>query len=499
MGQSNIVLDENLGQGGEVGFVLDDNGYNSNAASAVVIKGGFDFWFTRGVCGVGGAEASQWYAHPCVELTNASSYLGTPTQIPGRVWFEHTSFTGGVGVQIDNLPQSALGGTSGGGNIFLTSTLHESNAASPIRVYLQGGAFAYNFNLIDVTIADQINGIHQPVLEMTGSTNVIHAKLEKSNGIGNPTLFSSTSSAVGAPVCINNFAVGCGPVPNTNISGANVQMDGGIVSTLDGGSIGYLMSTPAAPASCVVSAGGSVPVTTGLQYYIVAADRSPISFTPFAGMTTISPACTVNTTSGNQTVTVTRPALPTGAFGWLVWRGTPGAIAEANMPFGCATPIPASTATFVDTFSFLCGTSAPPTNTAFLSGLNSSGMSTGSLAINGEALTASPRAEQNIFLPGALTSTWAGATWTLDKALTITRVQAQAKTAPSGCATNAVVRVTDGTTPINVTISGSANDSGVIAQNYAAGASLTVSVQTAASGCTTSPADVNVIVQHRMQ
>jgi len=40
----------------------------------------------------------------------------------------------------------------------------------------------------------------------------------------------------------------------------------------------------------------------------------------------------------------------------------------------------------------------------------------GSVTINGEAITASPRAEQNIFLPGALTTTWTGATWTLDKA-----------------------------------------------------------------------------------
>jgi hypothetical protein len=116
-----------------------------------------------------------------------------------------------------------------------------------------------------------------------------------------------------------------------------------------------------------------------------------------------------------------------------------------------------------------------------------------------ETFTASPRAEQNIFLPGALTSTWTGATWTNDKAVTITRIQVQAKTAPAGCTTNAIVRFTDGTTPVNVTISAAANDSGAISQNYAAGASLQVLVQTAAAGCTTSPADANVTVQYRMQ
>jgi hypothetical protein len=121
------------------------------------------------------------------------------------------------------------------------------------------------------------------------------------------------------------------------------------------------------------------------------------------------------------------------------------------------------------------------------------------LAISGEPVSASPRGEQNIFLPGALTSTWTGSTWTLDKGVTVTRMQVQTKTAPSGCSTNAVVRLTDGTTPVNLTISAAASDTGAIAQNYAAGATLTVSVQTAAAGCTTSPADANVSVQYRMQ
>jgi hypothetical protein len=121
------------------------------------------------------------------------------------------------------------------------------------------------------------------------------------------------------------------------------------------------------------------------------------------------------------------------------------------------------------------------------------------LAIGTETVSAAPRAEQNIFLPGALTSTWTGSTWTTDKAITVTRLQVQAKTAPAGCTTNAVVRVTDGAAPVNLTISAAANDSGAIAQSYAARAAVQVLVQTAAAGCTTSPADANVVVQYRMQ
>ena len=119
--------------------------------------------------------------------------------------------------------------------------------------------------------------------------------------------------------------------------------------------------------------------------------------------------------------------------------------------------------------------------------------------VNSETFSNNPRPVQTTFLPGALTSAWTGSTWTLDKAVTITRVQVQAKTAPSACTTNAIVQLTNGTAPVNVTISAAANDSGAIAQNYAAGAALTVAVQTAAAGCTTSPADANVIVQYRMQ
>jgi len=120
-------------------------------------------------------------------------------------------------------------------------------------------------------------------------------------------------------------------------------------------------------------------------------------------------------------------------------------------------------------------------------------------SIGGETISASPRAVYSAFLPGAITATWTGATLTLDKAITVTRVQVQAKTAPAGCTTNAVVRLSNGTINQDVTVSAVANDSGAISVNYAAAAALTIAVQTAAAGCTTSPADANVVVQYRLQ
>jgi len=59
--------------------------------------------------------------------------------------------------------------------------------------------------------------------------------------------------------------------------------------------------------------------------------------------------------------------------------------------------------------------------------------------------------------------------------------------------------LTDGTTAVNVTIAAAANDSGTITQDYAAGATLTRSVQTAAAGCTTSLAGANAVLQYKIQ
>jgi len=231
-------------------------------------------------------------------------------------------------------------------------------------------------------------------------------------------------------------------------------------------------------------------VGVGAHTYTVAA----IDFDGHA--TVASTAIVVTTTPGNQTVTLTGPAvLPAGAAGWNVYRDNSSINAS-----GCVTP-QFTTAGFVfnDTSSFPCSSGPPLIGDAGTAALSTNGVSAAKIRIGGESVSAAPRVEQNIFLPGVLTSTWTGSTWTLDKSITVTRVQVQAKTAPAGCTTNAVVRLTDGTTPVNVTVAAGANDSGAIAQNYAAAAAVTVSVQTAASGCTTAPADANVTIQYRMQ
>ena len=241
--------------------------------------------------------------------------------------------------------------------------------------------------------------------------------------------------------------------------------------------------------TCAVAAGGSVPVGTWTY------EVTPIWQDGGEGLPSLpSSGCT--TSSGNQTINVNWTALA-GAAGYNLYRSSGGGYARVNQA-SCAGP-QFTTTSFSDTFSFTCGTSAPGVGGGGPVSIGPNKVITPAITIGSETFSASPRSVENVFLPGALTTAWTGSTWTIDKAITVTRVEAQAKTAPAGCTTNAVVRLTDGTTPVNVTLSAAANSSGAITQNYAAGAALTIAVSTAAAGCTTSPADVNVTVQYKMQ
>jgi hypothetical protein len=107
----------------------------------------------------------------------------------------------------------------------------------------------------------------------------------------------------------------------------------------------------------------------------------------------------------------------------------------------------------------------------------------------------------NTFL-GYLTSTYTASTWTLDTAIKMTRIQAQAVVPPMACTSNAVLTVSDGT-PAGTTslaITGASSDSGPRAVNYAAGSTLTLKISTAAN-CPQGapPALVNTIVQYKAQ
>lgn len=82
--------------------------------------------------------------------------------------------------------------------------------------------------------------------------------------------------------------------------------------------------------------------------------------------------------------------------------------------------------------------------------------------------------------------------------ITVTRIQAQAQLVPSGCSTNAVIQITDGTSAgtRDLSLSSAANDSGVLSLNYTAGTPLKIGVLSPV-GCKVSPASVNIVVQYQ--
>jgi len=486
--QTGIYADNGSNGGGMAGLVVDDSevGGASGMSRPIVLKGGFDFFFHRGNCDSGGGT---FPVQPCLQLTNSSSALtaANPSQVPGRVVIDGMYFAGSA-IQMDDIPNSFF---SGGYYYQFRGSLFESGVNPFVRINFPGGGFTDQISFNDCLGADIVSGIGTPFVDASNSG--LRGVSWKDGYVvnGQPLLITTN---LGTPLA-TTLSVDHANTNNLgnanwfNIGGGFAELNGQIFSTFNSGRMIYQLGTPAAPG-VAVSAGGSVPLGN-IPYQITAVDAD--------GKETLAgPAANATVTSGNQTVTVTAPALPTGTVGWYPYRN--GARGNISVLTGsCTTAIPAATAQWVDTFGFTCGTSQPPLTSAGSSILSSSGISTYRFNLSGEPLTASPRGPFNAFLPGALTSTWTAQTWTLDKAITVTRVQVQAKTAPAGCTTNAVVRLSNGSTTQDVTISAAANDSGAIAKNYAAGAVLTLSVQTAAAGCATAPADANAVVQYKMQ
>lgn len=489
--QQTAVYADNVSSGSGVnGLVIDYVGAGCGAIPCrpYIMKGQFDFFFNGGVCSNSG---TIWSGVPCLEFTNSSSALtgANPASIPGRVMINGLYFAGGA-IQVDNLPNS---NSNGGRNYTIRNSLYESGLGPYMRVNTPNNQVdAHSYYNVDG--ADLALGVGTPFIDLSNSTNTQF--LSWTDGTISFTLEPLIVGCNGGAAA-TTIALSHGPtnyIGDSNCKWTNNGVGFGEVNGVAIGAFGangkflYRMATPSPAQSAAVSAGGSVPVGSRI-YTVTAVD-------PDGSQTVQSAAVTAVTTSGSQTVTVTLPAtFPAGAKGVNVYRD--GALVNAG---SCLSPqFTTPGGTYVDTFGFTCGASAPQFTGAGSSFLSSSGVSTYKATIGGEALTASPRAGQNVFLPGALTTAWTGATWTTDKAVTITRMQVQAKTAPSGCTTNAIVRLTDGATPVNLTLTAAANDSGPIAQNYAAGAALTVSVQTAASGCTTVPADASVVIQYKMQ
>jgi hypothetical protein len=159
------------------------------------------------------------------------------------------------------------------------------------------------------------------------------------------------------------YSLGGGTLSVTNYQNTNLEFTGT-------GKAYYAMTTPAVPASVVVSAGGSLKVGSNC-YAIFAYDKD-------GGWTINGPSTCVTTSSGQQTVTITRPTLPSNATGWNVTWFPPG----GGSSFLNCTAIPLATTTFVQSAAFGCGNPFNSYTTAGSANIGPTGVSGASVTTN---------------------------------------------------------------------------------------------------------------------
>lgn len=90
---------------------------------------------------------------------------------------------------------------------------------------------------------------------------------------------------------------------------------------------------------------------------------------------------------------------------------------------------------------------------------------------------------------------------TLNQAITVTRIDVSLQSTSggslTGCSTSPVIRVTDGSNNVNITLANGASAwTQTSTQAYASGATLSITQPTAGSGCTGAGVTVAVVVQY---
>lgn len=381
--QTAILTDSGADGGGTAGLVLDDVDISGSSFSRpLVFKAGFDYFIFRGNCQNG---TSVFNGIACVQLTNTSSAVTTtnPSQVPGRLKLKGLYFTG-AGVDIDCLPNNSGVAPT---DFEFDTTLFESAIAPFLRVNCTSGVFN-GITLRDVVEADSIVGYGTPVVDAQNGGNIFSVMWTGGSvGNANQPLFIAPSTAGGA-----NALVLDGPFNNLGntsfLSLSGQAMVGNTPISVFGSAGRLLYSMPApAPPSVVVSSGGGAPIGT-LAYQIVWVDVD-------GNFSSASGSVNAVTTTGNQTVTITPPAAPAGAVGYVPYRN--GTKANVSSLGSCNSIVPLNQS-FVDTFGFICGPVIPSFSTAGSATLGPNGLSGQQLRLTNNGNIASTN------FPGGLTA-----------------------------------------------------------------------------------------------
>jgi len=362
--QSCFVQDQD-NTGNNVVTITYDNVFmnGGNYAQPFKMGGGFGFIFRYG--GIGTA-ALGWGIPPSLWDVVDMGFGVYNQQLAGILEFDYTVMGGGEWL-FDTAGETGLLG--GVGNATFYQILNESSYYPSLR-------FNTSLNTINairierMSYADPVGGLSTPMVDLTNAPSLSNLRvIEPFCATGTQAFFS------GAPpggIQFVSGSSGCATglpstsaVINTGLLGAStVQTFSNVpVAVLGTGQFYFPMAAPSPPASAVVSSGGSVPVGVH-TYAITALDVN-------GKESTLGTSISATTTTGNQTVTLTPPALPAGAIGYKPYRD---GLLDNVTP--CSTAYISGAVPYVDTFVSECNNPPPSVNSAVSSSLNSSGIST---------------------------------------------------------------------------------------------------------------------------
>jgi hypothetical protein len=362
--QSCFVQDQD-NSGNNVTTVIYDNVYmgGGNYGQPLKMGGGFNFFFRYG--GIGTSPLA-WGIPPSLWDVVDMGFGAYSQQLAAIAEFDYTDMGGGEWL-FDTAGETGLiGGT---GHLSFYEVLNESSYYPSLR--FNTGINTINAIRIErMSYADPIGGLSTPMVDLTNVLTLSNIRvIEPFCATGTQAFFSG--APVGGIQFVSGYS-GCAtglpsstPVMVTGLSGSTIsETYANVPVALTGTSqVYYPMSVPAAPASAVVSTGGSVPVGTH-TYAITAIDVN-------GKETTLGTSISATTTSGNQTVTVAPPTLPAGAVGYKPYRD--GLLADITP---CSSAYILGATPYVDTFSAVCSNNPPSLNSGVTSSLNANGIAT---------------------------------------------------------------------------------------------------------------------------
>jgi hypothetical protein len=362
--QSCVVQDQD-NTGNNVTTITYDNVYigGGNYSQPFKLGGGFNFFFRYG--GIGTA-ALGWGIPPSLWDVVDMGFGAYSQQLGGIMEFDYADMGGGEWL-FDTAGQTGL--TGGTGHLSFYEVLNESSYYPSLR--FNTGINTINAIRIErMSYADPVGGLATPMVYLTNAPSMSNIRvIEPFCATGAQAFFSGASA--GGIEFVSGFS-GCATGLPSTAQVISIGLNGGStseffsnvpVAVLGTGQFYFPMAVPVAPASAVVSAGGSVPVGAH-TYSITAIDVN-------GKETTLGSSISATTTTGNQTVTLTPGTLPSGAVGYRPYRD---GLLDTVTP--CSTAFIAGAAPYVDNFATECNNSPPITNAAVTSSLNSSGIST---------------------------------------------------------------------------------------------------------------------------